>query len=269
MKIELRLAAIAIAISLGAGAPELFAHDHGAMDSGGDSSQSATGSMSGKLVENEHMTMTPVRPVAPGDMERAGEILRVMREKLSRYQDSNAALADGYEPFMPSIPQEVFHFSSRELTSAEYLGDFDLAQPGSLLYQKKTFGGYELVGAMYSAPPNATPEQLDKLIPLSLSQWHAHTNICLPQGVTLADAMNGVMPMRPDIHSTGNAARGGVRARFGYLADGRFGFAGTIAREDECGAVNGSFHRQIFGWMVHVYPFVGDDLKVAFGQDVP
>jgi hypothetical protein len=27
---------------------------------------------------------------------------------------------------------------------------------------------------------------------------------------------------------------------------------------------------QIFGWMVHVYPFAGtDDLKVAFGVDPP
>ncbi len=26
---------------------------------------------------------------------------------------------------------------------------------------------------------------------------------------------------------------------------------------------------QAFGWMVHVYPFNGDDLKVAFGMTVP
>jgi hypothetical protein len=264
-----RITIAVIAISLGAAAPVLYAHDHSAMDSEGDANQSATSSMSGKLLENDHMAMTPVRHVAPGDVERGNEILRVMREKLSKYRDSDAAVGDGYDPFMPAIPQDVFHFSSREITTAEYLGDFALTRPGSLLYKKKTFGGYELIGAMYSAPPDATPEQLDKLIPLSLSQWHAHTNICLPQGVTLQDAMNGVMPMRPDIHSTGNAARGGVRARFGYLADRRFGFTGTIAREDDCGAAKGSFHKQIFGWMVHVYPFSGDDFRVAFGHDVP
>ncbi|MGH7865743.1 MAG: hypothetical protein ACREQB_12190 [Candidatus Binataceae bacterium] len=263
------IVALALAIALGATAQELFAHDHSSADSGGDSTQSATGSMSGKLAENNHMTMTPPRQVAPADVERGNEILRVMRDQLSKYRDSQLAIADAYIPFMPTIPQDVFHFSSREITTAEYLGDFDLVRPGSLLYKKKTFGGYELIGAMYSAPMNATPEQLDKLIPLSLSQWHAHTSICLPQGVTLQDTMNGVMPMRPDIHSTGNAARGGVRARFGYLADGRFGFAGTIASEPECNAVSGSFHHQIFGWMVHVYPFSGDDFKVAFGHAVP
>ncbi|MGH7949636.1 MAG: hypothetical protein ACREQF_10455 [Candidatus Binataceae bacterium] len=264
-----RIAVLALAIALSATAQELYAHDHSEMDSGGDSNQSATSSMSGKLSEGDHMTMTPVRQVVPADIERGNEILRVMRDKLAKYRDSEVAIADGYIPFMPTIPQDVFHFSSREITTAEYLGEFDLVRPGSLLYKKKTFGGYDLIGAMYSAPVNATPEQLDKLIPLGLSQWHAHTNICLPQGVTLQDAMNGVMPMRPDIHSTGNAARGGVRARFGYLADGRFGFAGTIATEPECGAVSGSFHHQIFGWMVHVYPFSGDDFRVAFGHEVP
>jgi hypothetical protein len=45
---------------------------------------------------------------------------------------------------------------------------------------------------------------------------------------------------------------------------------GTIADAGECEAVGGNFHPQIFGWMVHVYPFAGtDDLKVAFGMDAP
>ena len=94
------------------------------------------------------------------------------------------------------------------------MGDFDLARPGSLLYEKKTFGGYKLVGAMYDAPAGDTPEQLDALIPLSLSHWHAHTNICLPNGVTEDDVMNGNVAarMRPDISSAARAP-GGVWSR--------------------------------------------------------
>ena len=58
--------------------------------------------------------------------------------------------------------------------------------------------------------------------------------------------------------------------RVGYYADPRFGFVGTIADAAESEAVGGNFHPQIFGWMVHVYPFAGtDDLKVAFGMDAP
>jgi hypothetical protein len=268
-----RVLLVAAAASFALAQPPSLAHDHGAMNSDGDLSHSAMGSMSGKLIENDHMTMTPKRPITPADLERAAEILRVMRASLAKYRDYSIAVAESYEPFMPSVPQDVYHFSSREQTFAEYMGEFDLARPGSLLYKKKTFGGYELVGAMYSAPESATPEYLDELIPLSLGQWHAHTNICLPRGVTLADAMNGRMPMRPDIHSTVDSTRGwgrgAARARFGYLADGRFGFTGKIAEAAECSAAGGTFHRQIFGWMIHVHPFHGDDLNAVFGHEPP
>ena len=36
-----------------------------------------------------------------------------------------------------------------------------------------------------------------------------------------------------------------------------------------CTAAGGHLVEQAFGWMVHVYPFAGDDLKVAYGMDVP
>jgi hypothetical protein len=160
------------------------------------------------------------------------------------------------------------------------MGDFDLARPGSLLYEKKTFGGYKLVGAMYDAPAADTPDQLDALIPLSLSHWHAHTNICLPNGVTEADVINGNVAarMRPDISSAARApgefGRGGgagdaERMRVGYLADPRFGFTGTISNQADCEAADGNFHKQIFGWMIHVYPFASEDLKVAFSLAAP
>jgi hypothetical protein len=53
------------------------------------------------------------------------------------------------------------------------------------------------------------------------------------------------------------------------MADGRFGFTGKIADPTECEAAGGHFLKQAFGWMVHVYPFNGDDLKVAYGMSVP
>ena len=121
---------------------------------------------------------------------------------------------------------------------------------------------------MYSAPPNYTPEQLDKIIPLGLTRWHAHTNICLPPGISENDVMSGnIMP-----HASAANLGGGRHTdpRAGYFADQRFGFMGTIADAGACEAVGGNFHPQIFGWMVHVYPFAGtDDLKVAFGMDAP
>ena len=247
-------------------------------DSAGDSSTGAMGQMGAHMMQSDHMTMTDSRPATPADTQRGQQIIATMREKLSKYQDYKVAIADGYVPYMESVPQDVYHFANKSATAAEYMGDFDLARPGSLLYEKKTFGGYKLVGAMYDAPPGDTPDQLDKLIPLSLSHWHAHTNICLPEGVTEQDVINGNIAahVRPNIGSAVDADRGfsrsggeSVRMRVGYLADPRFGFTGTISTKADCEAVGGNFHEQIFGWMIHVYPFASDDLRVAFSTEAP
>ncbi len=259
------------------------AHDMDAMDSdseGAGSDTGAMGQMGAHMKMGEHMTMTDSRAITPADTQRGELIVATMRAKLTKYEDYKAAIADGYMPYMEQVPQDVYHFSNRAATMSEYMGDFDLARPGSLLYEKKTFGGYKLVGAMYDAPAADTPAQLDALIPLSLSHWHAHTNICLPRGVTEADVINGNVGnnMRPDISSASNApaefgrgsgASDSLRRRYGYLADPRFGFTGTISNQADCEAAGGSFHKQIFGWMIHVYPFTSDDLKVAFSLEVP
>jgi len=42
----------------------------------------------------------------------------------------------------------------------------------------------------------------------------------------------------------------------------RFGFRGSIATKDECDREGGRFQPQIFGWMVHVYPFAETPEKI-------
>ena len=239
----------------------------GAMGNSG----SAMGQMGAHMKMGEHMTMTDSRAATPEDTQRGEAIIKTMREKLAKYQDYKVAVGDGYLPYMETVPQDVYHFSSRAASAAEYAGDFDLEHPGSLLYEKQTLGGYKLVGAMYSAPPTDDPSVLDKLIPLSLSHWHAHTNICLPAGVTEDDVFNGrIMPAHPRfVSSLDRSMNHGMQMRLGYLADARFGFTGTISEQAECEAAGGNFHKQIFGWMVHVYPFAGDDLRVAFSTEAP
>ena len=127
---------------------------------------------------------------------------------------------------------------------------------------------------MYSAPADYAPDQLDALIPLSVAHWHAHTNICLPNGITLDDLLRGDIGAThldmPGMMPPGSIRSApGINRRLGFLADGRFGFTGKIADAAECEAAGGHFLKQAFGWMVHVYPFNGDDLKVAFGMSVP
>jgi len=275
-KVKAALAIVVCAMLLGA-STMVIAHDMEGMDMSsntGDSSDSgAMGGMGKHMMVGEHMTMTPSRAGTQADTQRGEEIIATMRRVLVKYQDSDAAVAVGYMPYMPSVPQDVYHFASRALTADEYMGDVSIERPGALLYEKKTFGGYKLVGAMYSAPANYTLDELNAIIPLSLTHWHAHTNICLPAGVTEQDVMKGdirghltaSIPNNPMGFSSGN----GARMRFGYMADPRFGFAGTISAQADCEAVGGNFHPQIFGWMVHVYPFQSDDLKVAFSTEAP
>jgi hypothetical protein len=84
------------------------------------------------------------------------------------------------------------------------------------------------MGVMYTAPKRATEDELDRRIPLSVAQWHAHVNLCMP----------------PD-HKKTEA----------WGAHPQFGLAGAISTKQECDAAGGKFMPQIFGWMVHVYPF--------------
>jgi hypothetical protein len=254
--------------------PGAFARDMGIDVRTNDDGTGMMGQMSAHMQMGPHMTITESRPATPEDLQHAREIVQTMRDVLAKYQDYRLAEADGYKPFMPTVPQDVYHFANRERTMQEYSGDFNIASPGSLLYVKKPFGGWRLVGAMYDAPPNATLADLDERIPLSVGHWHAHTNICLPKGITQQDVMEGRVMPRPDILSSYDPTRRGnegdaLRMRFGYMADPRFGFTGTISEAADCAAAGGSFHPQIFGWMIHVYPFSSDDLNVAFGTEVP
>jgi hypothetical protein len=266
---KLALLTVTLAISMNAPA---FAHDMGAMkDMDGDSAPNAMG---GQMGMGAHMVMTDSRPQTPQDIERAHDVMNTLRRALVKYHNYRVALSEHYEIFLPTVPQEVYHFTDYAAAQQEYTGHFDPAHPGSLLYVKNSSGDYVLVGAMYSAPADYTPDQLDAMIPLSVAHWHAHTNICLPNGITLEDILRG------DVHGTqvdmpgmlpvsSSASAPAINQRLGFLADGRFGFTGKIANATDCKAAGGHMLEQAFGWMVHVYPFNGDDLKVAFGMTVP
>jgi hypothetical protein len=252
-----------------------FAHDMAAMtDMDGHAMSSAPNAMGAHMGMDAHMVMTPTRAATPADIERAHEILATLRKVLADYRDSQTALDQGYRIFLPTVPQDVYHFTDYSAAAQEYAGNFNPSNPGSLLYAKNARGDYVLVGAMYSAPPDSTPERLDALIPLSVARWHAHTNICLPRGITLNDLLRGDigearMDMPGMIPVGARPEAPDLNRSLGFLADGRFGFTGKIATAPDCEAAGGHFIPQAFGWMTHVYPFTGDDLKVAFGTSVP
>lgn len=171
-----------------------------------------------------HMRWTGLRPANANDAQRAEQIVRTLREALAKYKDYRVAMNDGYAPLHPERKQPHYHFANKQQRLMARLR-FDPAEPTALLYTK-TEHGYELEGAMYTAPRNMSEEQLNDRIPLSVAQWHAHINLCFPpEGITRR------------------------------MARKQFGFKGTIATEPECRQAGGRFVPQVGGWMIHVYPF--------------
>jgi hypothetical protein len=262
-----KLAAFALSISIAAGAASLAAaHDMAAMGSMGEISN--TGMM------EHHMVLTPVRTPTQPDLDYARHLAATLHQALLPYRNYHVALSQGFKIFLPSVPSDVYHFVDYPASQSEYQGHFDPTRPGSLLYTRNSGGGYTLVGAMYSAPVDYTLDQLNAIVPLGVARWHQHTNICLPDGITINDLLTnqigtdrtdlpGLLPVSENSHALE------LDRTLGVFADGRFGFEGTIYKPQACAAAHGHFIPVIFGWMVHVYPFSGDDLKVAYGMSVP
>ena len=171
-----------------------------------------------------HMKWTARRTPNAADQQRAAQIVQTLRGTLEKYKDYRVALQDGFQLPAAKFPQPHYHFTNKANAFKGAL-TFNPAVPTSLLYTK-TRDGYELEGAMYTAPRRMTEDELDQRVPLSVAQWHAHVNICLPPPGT----------------------RRGVALK-------TFGFKGSIASEEECTAAGGRFLPQIYGWMLHVYPF--------------
>ena len=189
-----------------------------------------------------HMFLTTLRPIQSGDQQKADAIAAAARQAMEPYQDYRKALADGYRIFLPNLPQPLYHFTKAANGRAAAFA-FDPSKPTSLLYKKTPDGGYKLIGVMYTDRVNASQDELDQRIPLSIARWHQHTNFC-------------------------KAPAGDWAEYFGPNA--KFGLMGSINTREACEAAGGVFIPHVFGWMVHVYPFAStDDLKVAFGMDAP
>ncbi len=173
-----------------------------------------------------HMKTTTLRPLQPGDQKKAGQVAQAARSTAAKYKDYKAALADGYKLFVTKSPRKQYHFTNYR-HAFEARRHFNPAHPTSLLYEKHG-DDYQLIGVMYTAGKEASEDELNSRIPLSIAQWHAHVNLCMPP----ADKKQETIPPHA-----------------------KYGLAGSIFTKEECDAAGGKFMPQIFGWMVHVYPF--------------
>ena len=174
-----------------------------------------------------HMQMSLRADSAPGDAARAADILAAAGAVLSRYRDVGTAVRDGYKPFFPNgrVGEEIHYTNYRyRRAEQEYV---DYSRPGSILYER-TAQGLKAVGVMYTAPADASPQQLNAIAPLSIATWHRHVDFCGgPKSLPVSD-------------------------QFGPTA--RFGPQGSIHTEEACRAAQGLWIPVVLNWMTHVYP---------------
>jgi hypothetical protein len=178
-------------------------------------------------MKNGHMQMSLKGDPVAGDAARAAQILAAADAVLSRYRDVKTALRDGYKPFFPTGRMgEEIHYTNYRYRRKEQQ-QVDYRQPGSILYQR-TEQGLKAVGVMYTAPVDASPQQLDAIVPLSIATWHRHVDFCGgPRDLSTSE-------------------------QFGPNA--RFGPRGSIHSEDACKAAQGLWIPVVLDWMTHVYP---------------
>ncbi len=163
--------------------------------------QLAHEAMTGKHMEmNPHMYMTDLRSPNPADEERAQAILDLLRHSIEKYKDYKAALADGFQIFLPNVPQPHYHFTSWHYAfEAQFV--FNPAHPTSLLY-KKVGDEYELEGAMFTAPRRDTEDDLNQRVPLSVALAQACKSLHAAQRRRpAASQLEGIRPRRFDFNS--------------------------------------------------------------------
>lgn len=240
------IAVLVAAIFIAAAATAQNVSDMGAMDMSHQMTDAPPGAMDDMTMHDSHMgdggmknmalhmTWSDPRPANSADQARAAKLVATLQTALAKYKDYRVAEADGFKPFHPEFKrQPVVHFTKWWYAAKAQL-TFNPAEPTSLLYQRTAEGGYELIGAMYTAPWRWSQDRLNQRVPLSVARWHKHVNICFPP--------RGVDPITADWN--------------------KFGPNGSIASQKECEAAGGRFFPTLFGWMVHVYPWEHDQRQV-------
>jgi hypothetical protein len=216
-----------------------------ATDPSGNPCDTMMGGMKGMSVMGQsmaamtnHMCITPVRPPQPGDEDRAKTVVAQVKATLEKYRDYKKAIADGFIQGNPSVDQPQFHFPN---DANAKLADttFDPTRPTSLLYFRTPTQKFKLEGVMFTARPNASEDELNQRIPLSVARWHKHTNFCA-------------------------APANKVKEYFGDHP--KFGMFGSIHSKEACDAEGGTFFPVVFTWMIHVFPYE-DDFKDVFSMN--
>jgi hypothetical protein len=178
-----------------------------------------------------HMAFTAAPSATAADTARALEVVRKLRAATAEYPTLEAAEAAGYA--LRQRPDRVraggvLHVS-RVRTRGGRAQPLDLSKPQVLLFQPDAGGTMRLAGVMLVAPPSATGEDLDAVIPRSVAPWHRHVNVC------------------------------------GTFEDGMIRRLPRITTAEACAAAGGRFRAET-RYMIHVMTASGDKLAAIFPQ---
>jgi hypothetical protein len=120
------------------------------------------------------MVMAPVPSSPPTAAQKtaAAQLVSKTQASVAKYTSLSAATAAGYVPITNPKGYEVHYANWQTVKSGDVL---DPSNPSSLVYAN-TVNGPVLLGAMYLG---AGPCQPGPDVGGSLTQWHAHDNLCL------------------------------------------------------------------------------------------
>jgi carboxymethylenebutenolidase len=181
-----------------------------------------------------HLRLLDSSSATAADSARADLLVLQMRDGLGRYRDIAAARADGFSDLATPDSVGVTHLVNWKWAVEEAFR-FNPTKPTALVYRTRRDGTRVLLGAMYTAPDGATPDALDRRVPVRIGRWHQHVDWCTPK--------------------RGDDARWTETTRDGAPM---FGPASRIATRPACDSVAGAFHPHVYGWMLHANVFASD-----------
>ena len=118
--------------------------------------------------------------------------LNAITTAMQRYEDIDAARADGFELMDGDFQETGAHFGIPEWTEGgaySITGDVDLSRPEYLMYTKRLTGHWKLVAVAFVADMWRYPEPPTTLIG---AHYHEHVWNCIePEGWTLDEEENG------------------------------------------------------------------------------
>lgn len=187
-----------------------------------------------QMPNDPHMAMTAIMPPKDGDQERADSLARVIKKNITKYKDIEVAKSDGYEFFPPEPPADmnIVHLVNRKFSAKENK-KFNSEKPGSILYERDG-NGWKLIGAMITAPVDASEKEMNERAPLSVTQWHLHKNVCVPKPIWDGEQWKKTFPDGSPV----------------------YGPTSKVTTASECSEYQGRFLPVVFGWMTHAYVFV-------------